>query len=261
MKIHHCAFLAVVVLRVSCATNPVTGERELALVSESQEIQIAREVAAQAEQQFGLGEDAALQAYVHRLGTQLAKASERPELPWTFKVVDDQTPNAFDDQTPNAFAAPGGFIFVTRGLLALVRNEAVRVSVLGHAIGHVTAGHGRGRTTATLWKERNHSDDFGWCEALGPCFRLRNRSSKACFEPVGRTGSTGGSIPSVPGNSTGAGPGRPTRWPTSPPCRVTRVVHDQAARQGISGQESLEKGLQEKAVGFMEKGTRIYWEA
>ena len=125
--------LAVVVSLAACATNPVTGDRQLALVSETQEIQIGRDVAAQAEQQFGLVNDDALQAYVHRLGSQLAQASERPELPWTFRVA--------DDPTPNAFAAPGGFIFITRGLLALLRNEAELVSILGHEIGHVTARH------------------------------------------------------------------------------------------------------------------------
>jgi predicted Zn-dependent protease len=125
--------LAAVMSLAACAINPVTGDRQLALVSESQEIQIGRDVAAQAERQFGLVEDAALQAYVHRLGAQLAQASERPELPWTFRVA--------DDPTPNALAAPGGFIFITRGLLALLRNEAELVSILGHEIGHVTARH------------------------------------------------------------------------------------------------------------------------
>lgn len=125
--------LAAVILLAACATNPVTGDRELALVSENQEIQIGRNVAEQAERQFGLVEDAALQAYVDRLGTQLAQASERPELPWAFHVA--------DDPTPNAFAAPGGFIFVTRGLLALLCNEAELVTVIGHEIGHVTARH------------------------------------------------------------------------------------------------------------------------
>ncbi len=117
----------------ACATNPVTGERELALVSESQEIQIGRSVADGAEQQLGLVEDEALQAYVQRLGVMLGRASERPDLPWTFRVA--------DDPTPNAFAAPGGFIFITRGMLALLRNEAELVSILGHEVGHVTARH------------------------------------------------------------------------------------------------------------------------
>jgi predicted Zn-dependent protease len=117
----------------SCAMNPVSGERELALVSESQEIEIGRQTAAAAASQLGLVENQRLQDYVQRLGTQLADASERPSLPWTFRVV--------DDPTPNAFAAPGGYIFVTRGLLALMGNEAELVSVLGHEIGHVTARH------------------------------------------------------------------------------------------------------------------------
>lgn len=117
----------------SCAVNPVSGQRELALVSESQELEIGRQSAIAAENQLGLVEDQQLQDYVQRLGIQLAGASERPSLPWTFRVV--------DDPTPNAFAAPGGYIFVTRGLLALIGNEAEFVSVLGHEIGHVTARH------------------------------------------------------------------------------------------------------------------------
>jgi predicted Zn-dependent protease len=116
-----------------CAVNPVTGERQLALVSEAQEIEMGRQVAAQAVQQMGLVENAALQNYVNGLGQKLAATSERPNLPWSFQVV--------DDPTPNAMAAPGGFIFVTRGLLSMIRNEAELVSVLGHEIGHVTARH------------------------------------------------------------------------------------------------------------------------
>lgn len=128
--------LAVILLALSlagCAVNPVTGDRELALVSETQEVQIGREVARSAEHQFGLVKDDELQAYIQQLGDQLAQASERPGLPWTFRVV--------DEPTPNAFAAPGGFIYFTRGLLAMMRNEAELVSVLGHEIGHVTARH------------------------------------------------------------------------------------------------------------------------
>jgi predicted Zn-dependent protease len=125
--------LAALAWLASCAVNPVTGDRELALVSESQEIQIGQQVAAQAEQQFGLVDDEALQNYIRELGEQIARASERPDLPWHFGVA--------DDPTPNAFAAPGGFIYITRGLLALLRNEAELVSILGHEVGHVTARH------------------------------------------------------------------------------------------------------------------------
>jgi predicted Zn-dependent protease len=124
---------ATLAMGTGCATNPVTGERQLSLVSESQEIQMGQEAAQQAEQSIGLVDNAALQSYVHRIGAAMAAQSERPNLPWTFRVV--------DDPTPNAFALPGGYIFVTRGLLNLMRSEAELASVLGHEIGHVTAKH------------------------------------------------------------------------------------------------------------------------
>jgi predicted Zn-dependent protease len=116
-----------------CATNPVTGRRQLALISEAQEIQIGRQASEQVAQSIGLVEDPALQQYVQRVGEALARESERPNLPWTFRVV--------DDPTPNAFALPGGFIFFTRGMLNLMDSEAELAAVLGHEIGHVTARH------------------------------------------------------------------------------------------------------------------------
>jgi predicted Zn-dependent protease len=125
--------LALVVLLPACATNPVTGKRQLSLVSEAQEIAMGRQGAAEVGQSIGLVEDAPLQAYVNRVGTTLAAESERPALPWAFHVL--------DDPTPNAFALPGGFIFITRGLMELMDSEAELASVLGHEIGHVTARH------------------------------------------------------------------------------------------------------------------------
>ena len=116
-----------------CATNPVTGRREIALISQDQEIQMGQQGAAEVEQTLGLVPDEALQRYVQAIGADLAARSQRPNLPWRFRVV--------DDPTPNAFALPGGFIYVTRGLLALMENEAELASVLGHEIGHVTARH------------------------------------------------------------------------------------------------------------------------
>jgi predicted Zn-dependent protease len=128
--------LAAVVLVLSlaaCAVNPVTGKRQLAIISEAQEVAMGKQAAAEAAQALGLVDDPALQQYVSRLGLRLAKASERPELPWSFAVV--------DDPTPNAFALPGGFIFLTRGMMNLMESEAELASVLGHEIGHVTARH------------------------------------------------------------------------------------------------------------------------
>ncbi len=117
----------------ACATNPVTGRRELVLISEQQEIQMGQEGAAQVAQTIGLVPDSGLQRYVQGVGEKLAAVSQRPQLPWTFRVV--------DDPTPNAFALPGGYIFVTRGLMDLMTTEAELATVVGHEIGHVTARH------------------------------------------------------------------------------------------------------------------------
>ena len=119
-----------------CAVNPATGRTELALipVSTSQEIAIGEKTFPQAVQQMG-GEypDARLAAYVNQVGLRLGRASQRPDLPYQFKVV--------NDSTPNAFALPGGFIAITRGLLINMDNEAQLAAILGHEIGHVTARH------------------------------------------------------------------------------------------------------------------------
>jgi predicted Zn-dependent protease len=122
-----------VLLLTTCATNPVSGKSELALVSESQEIEMGKQGAAEVAQTIGLYPDAAVQAYVSRLGLTLAARTQRPQLPWQYQVV--------DDPAVNAFALPGGFIFVTRGLLTSITNEAELASVLGHESGHVAARH------------------------------------------------------------------------------------------------------------------------
>jgi predicted Zn-dependent protease len=118
---------------VACAVNPVTGERQFTLISESQEVAIGQQTSQQVEQTMALVDDPELQAYVDELGQRLAAASERPDLPWSFKVV--------DDPTPNAFALPGGPIYFTRGMMNLMNSEAQLASVLGHEIGHITARH------------------------------------------------------------------------------------------------------------------------
>jgi predicted Zn-dependent protease len=129
-----CAAAGLVcVMAAGCATNPVTGRRQLSLVSEAQEIQMGQQAAQEISQQLGLVDNQELQQYVQRVGAELAAQSERPNLPWTFRVV--------DDPTPNAFALPGGFIFMTRGMMDLMDSEAELAAVLGHEIGHVTAKH------------------------------------------------------------------------------------------------------------------------
>ncbi len=118
---------------VACATNPATGKKEFSLMSEAQEVQLGQEMDPQIKQEMGVYDDAELQRYVSGVGMRLAKASERPNLPWHFTVV--------DEPAVNAFALPGGYIYVTRGILAFLNDEEQLAGVLGHEIGHVTARH------------------------------------------------------------------------------------------------------------------------
>src|SRR5688572_29419566 len=124
---------ALLVLAVACATNPVTGRRQLTLMSEAQEISIAQEAEPQIKEEMGLYNDPELQRYVNDIGQRMAKISERPHLPWRFTVV--------DVPAVNAFAVPGGGIYLTRGILPFLDNEAQLAGVIGHEIGHVTARH------------------------------------------------------------------------------------------------------------------------
>jgi len=117
----------------ACAVNPATGSRQLMLISESHEIAMGREYDQEVAASIGLYADSALQRYIQQFGARLAATSERPNLPWTFHVV--------DDPVVNAFALPGGYIYVTRGILAHLNSEAELAGVVGHEIGHVTARH------------------------------------------------------------------------------------------------------------------------
>ena len=118
---------------VACATNPATGKREFSLMSEAQEIELGQQLDGQVRKEMGVYNDPELQRYVEGIAMRLARASERPNLPWHFTVV--------DEPAINAFALPGGYIYVTRGILPFLRNEAELAGVLGHEIGHVTARH------------------------------------------------------------------------------------------------------------------------
>jgi predicted Zn-dependent protease len=136
MRIHSFVrppWLLVLVLTAACATNPATGKRELMLVSEQQEAALGKQAATEVPGAYGIYQDAALQSYVRSVGEQLARASERPQLEWTFDVV--------DDASVNAFALPGGHVYVTRGLLAELESEAELAMVMGHEVGHVAARH------------------------------------------------------------------------------------------------------------------------
>ncbi|MDE2117817.1 MAG: M48 family metalloprotease [Betaproteobacteria bacterium] len=111
-------------------------------MSEAQEISFGRNADAEVRKQYGVYKSAALQEYVNSVGQQIAKKSHRPNLQYHFTVLD--TPEV------NAFALPGGYVYITRGILAYLNSEAELAAVLGHEIGHVTARHGVRQASAEL---------------------------------------------------------------------------------------------------------------
>jgi predicted Zn-dependent protease len=117
----------------SCAKNPVTGKRQVVLISESQEIAMGQEADPQIIAQYGLYEDSTLQRFINEKGKAMAAISHRPNLEYNFRVV--------DSDILNAFAVPGGYVYFTRGIMAHFNNEAEFAGVLGHEIGHITARH------------------------------------------------------------------------------------------------------------------------
>ena len=117
----------------NCATNPVTGKRQVVLMSEAQELAMGQEADPQIVAQFGLYEDAALQAFIQDKGKQMAAISHRPNITYHFKVI--------DSDVLNAFAVPGGYVYFTRGIMAHFNSEADFAGVLGHEIGHIAHRH------------------------------------------------------------------------------------------------------------------------
>lgn len=116
-----------------CSANPVSGEKQLSLMSESEEVMTGQQAHRQILAKNPPYQNAQLQAYVSRIGKMMAAYSHRPNLPYTFTVL--------DDTSVNAFALPGGYIYITTGLLAYLNSEAEMAAVLGHEIGHVAAKH------------------------------------------------------------------------------------------------------------------------
>jgi predicted Zn-dependent protease len=123
-----------------CRTNPVSGREEIVLMSEEDEQEIGDQAARQVSAELGIVDDPALSAYIEQLGRRLAQFSPRQDLDYSFQIV--------EMEEPNAFALPGGYIYVSRGLLALANSEAEVANVLAHEIGHVAARHAAQRDTA-----------------------------------------------------------------------------------------------------------------
>ncbi len=125
------------------AASPVTGREEFVLLSEQEEIALGREANKEILQRYDLYGDYRLQVYVNAIGEQLARNSHRGDLVYTFTVL--------DSNEVNAFALPGGYIYITRGLMAYLNSEAELAAVLGHEIGHVAARHAVRQYTAEMF--------------------------------------------------------------------------------------------------------------
>lgn len=117
----------------SCAINPVTGKKDFVLMSEQEEMEMGKETDPDIIAEFGLYEDDKIQAFIDEKGREMGKISHRPNLTYTFRIL--------DSPVVNAFALPGGYVYFTRGILAHFNNEAELAGVLGHEIGHITARH------------------------------------------------------------------------------------------------------------------------
>jgi len=134
--------MMIVLIFSACGINPVTRTRELNFISEEREISLGRNASSSISQQYGIYNNTELEHYVNEVGQRLVGVSDRNSIPYEFHVV--------DIPMLNAFALPGGYIYITRGLLAELDNEAQLASVLGHEIGHVCARHSASQLSEQL---------------------------------------------------------------------------------------------------------------
>ncbi len=126
-------FIIALIFVWGCAVNPVTGKKELMLISESQEIAMGKSVDNSVRSEYGIYEDRKLNLYINTVGQRLVQHVHRKDLKYHFSIL--------DSEVVNAFAAPGGYIYITRGLLAILNSECELATVLGHELGHVNARH------------------------------------------------------------------------------------------------------------------------
>lgn len=132
-RLANLLLLLAAALLQACATNPVTGDQDLVLMSEREEIARGAEYHKEILKEYSVYDDPELQRYVDGIGQQLAAKSHRSGLKFHFTVL--------DSPEINAFALPGGYVYITRGIMAYLNSEAELAGVVGHEIGHVTARH------------------------------------------------------------------------------------------------------------------------
>jgi predicted Zn-dependent protease len=131
--------LGAILLVISCAINPVTGKKQVMLMSEAQELALGSQYDPQVIATFGEYKSDALLSFIKGKTTEMGKISHRPTLEYHIKIL--------DSPVVNAFAVPGGYIYLTRGILAQLNNEAELMGVIGHEMGHITARHSASQQT------------------------------------------------------------------------------------------------------------------
>lgn len=134
--------ITVMMAVTACSTNPVTGKKDFSLISKDQEVAMGAQAHRSILKQKKRYNNPALQAYVNSIGQTLARQSHRKNIRYTFTIL--------DDPSVNAFALPGGYIYITTGLMAYLNSEGELAGVLGHEIGHVTARHGAQQQSAGI---------------------------------------------------------------------------------------------------------------
>ncbi len=127
------SFIAAILLIISCAINPVTGRKQIMFMTEAQEISIGKQYDPMVVATFGEYKNNEMLSFLQERVTEMGKISHRPKIEYHVRIL--------DSPVVNAFAVPGGYIYLTRGILAQLNNEAELIGILGHEMGHITARH------------------------------------------------------------------------------------------------------------------------
>ena len=139
-------------------------------MTDQEEAKLGAEVSARIRTRYGVVQDAGVHRYISLVGLALAQGSTRPALPWTFVVL--------DTDGVNAFAAPGGYVHITRGALALMKDEAELAGVLAHEIIHVSAKH----TIHAIQKSK--AVQMGASETLSGSASLMEKAVTATYDNI-----------------------------------------------------------------------------
>ncbi len=176
------SFLLLYAFILSCAVNPVTGKSELSLISEEREIAMGKEYDPQISQMYGVYDDQKLRKYVDDLGQKMAKISHRSHLKYEIKVM--------DSPVINAFAVPGGYVYITRGILAYLNSEAELAGVMGHEIGHITAKHSVNQQSKAQLAQLGLGLGSVFIEGFGQYAGLAQQATGLLFLKFGRDDET-----------------------------------------------------------------------